>query len=277
MKKYILLLIISLILLSSCASDSLEIGVLSDIHGNLDAMNHLLNQMQDVDVIVVIGDMVLNEKLRYGKQDTINDEEELISILKDINTFITQNDIPVYIIPGNHETKESYRNAFETFEAKSKMKNINETINVNIENIKDMSNGGIINIKGFTISFLPGYYTKTNANQKFLPDDGFFLSDQQMENLILPNVDLIVSHGPPKTEEIIDKIYSGSNVGSKKMRDLMLKNNIKYGIFGHIHEGKGTAKPTKGSVWFNPGAVEQGNAGTLKIGNRGAAEAKYTG
>ncbi len=274
-----------------------KIGVLSDIHGDINATAHFLDvfKREGVDFIIVPGDIPLNEKLRYGAASVTNgerdDEEEIFSILK----LISGRNFSAYVIPGNHESKRAYYGAF------SRLKE--SLTNEGYDRVKDMSYGGkeSIYLSGndtelfdvLDVVFLPGYYVNVTNNHKFLTDDGFFLSYDDMKKYILgdnkENIDIIVSHGPPLTNSPkgIDVLYSGEHVGSKEMRDLIIANKIPLGIFGHIHEASGgviletdsgnetiedaLAKEGKSyplsseSLWINPGSVDEGSAGIVGV------------
>lgn len=50
-------------------------------------------------------------------------------------------------------------------------------------------------------------------------------------------IDILISHGPPYM--LLDEVYPGEHVGSKKLFDRMLRVRPKLTVFGHIHETRG--------------------------------------
>ena len=117
-----------------------------------------------------------------------------------------------------------------------------------------------------------------------MEDDGYFISDEMMENIskfvaIADSPVLLISHGPPLgwDEKSIDYANNRKNVGSAKLLEVMKENGIKFGLFGHIHEAYG-ATDMSGNVvqestfvdelLFNPGAVKDGRGGVVEIDNR---------
>lgn len=51
---------------------------------------------------------------------------------------------------------------------------------------------------------------------------------------ITKDTDILLTHGPPY--QILDQTREGKFAGSKTLKDKISNSNIKYHIFGHIHE-----------------------------------------
>lgn len=57
--------------------------------------------------------------------------------------------------------------------------------------------------------------------------------------LIPENTDILITHGPPKG--ILDKVFTGEEVGCEDLTEAVNRVCPKYHIFGHIHEAYGQA------------------------------------
>lgn len=57
--------------------------------------------------------------------------------------------------------------------------------------------------------------------------------------LIPDNTDILITHGPPKG--ILDKVFTGEEVGCEDLTEAVKRVRPKYHIFGHIHEAYGQA------------------------------------
>ncbi len=276
------ILVISLFLLVSCnfnIENSIKYGILSDIHGDVDSLNHFLNRFQEekVDAILILGDSVFNEHL-YGLDDKKDDALEMNEVLDSVLKKFPN--LPIYIIPGNHETKRSYDEVLEGYKQ-----------NPIYANLIDMNSQRFVDGDVVDIISLPGYYLKAS----YMEEDGYFISDEMMQNVskfvaMADSPVLLISHGPPKGinkdsidyadlgqrnfQQAVSYANYGENVGSEKMLEVMKSNNIKFGLFGHIHEAYG-ATDILGNVvqqgvfskelLFNPGSVEDGRAGIVEI------------
>ena len=63
---------------------------------------------------------------------------------------------------------------------------------------------------------------------------------QKHWNLIPPNTDILITHGPPF--EILDSNVEGENVGCHNLRATVKKIHPAFHVFGHIHEAYGRIK-----------------------------------
>ena len=70
----------------------------------------------------------------------------------------------------------------------------------------------------------------------------FMLSEEELSNIynkIPKNTNILLTHSPPFG--ILDKTVFGISAGSKSLEKKLWKvNNLKYHIYGHIHEAHGT-------------------------------------
>ncbi|MBW3010982.1 metallophosphoesterase, partial [Candidatus Woesearchaeota archaeon] len=118
MKKIFLVLFV-ILFVAGCGTprgfpgpgDETIFGIISDIHanGNYDNLGNALDQFEskEVDAVIILGDLVLNEQHKYGKTDSVPDDEEIYMVLK--RTLMRG--YPTFVIPGNHETKEAWEKA----------------------------------------------------------------------------------------------------------------------------------------------------------------------
>ncbi len=271
-------------------------GVMSDIQDK--TQNHIyftkaFNAL-GVDAIIIAGDTSNRKTSIQGKTDY----QESYSVLEDI---LKNTELPVYVIPGNHESKKDYYDIISKLSSEHL-------------NLIDLAAPGIaadrmVEFKGISIIPLPGYHIK-----EMVVDGGFLfnnvmeyypmkdcLADPSSEDkhsckLGKSDISLLVAHGPPKgiTKNSIDAILSGDNlpednawknVGNQQINELMLNTGINFGVFGHIHEAGRKAVDTNDNlieegVWsdslnlnagpamewdMNKGEHSEGSAGIIDI------------
>ncbi len=242
-----------------------RLGLLSDIHGRLDRLDGFLVQFKELKVqaILVSGDSVLNEQLSYGQSYQVEDETELATVLDHLEGA----HVPVFVIPGNHEGRKIYKEAFRTERP----------------HVKDLVHYRFVDLKGVDLVSLPGYYIDTDQTHRFLPTDGFFLSKGEIQNLSVlmeakKDADpvLVITHGPPLStlENGVDIVPGVGHTGSEELREVLLKNPVSFVVFGHIHEAGPQAENStdripegifSSQLWINVGAVQDSHAGILEI------------
>lgn len=77
---------------------------------------------------------------------------------------------------------------------------------------------------------------------------------KQHWDLIPNNVDILITHGPPKN--VLDKtIYSQENVGCEDLLDKVNQVRPKIHVFGHIHEGYGVKEENR-TTFINASSVD---------------------
>lgn len=194
----------------------MKLLVMSDTHNQHEQLNNYIENIKDVDVIVHAGD-ASNSKAR-----PINNNE--------LNTFLKwYNDlnIPVKIfVPGNHDV---------SMETLSIDKSLYPSVNFLIHDRLEI-NGVVFFGSPYTPTFGTGWAfnksrSKINRAWESISDD----------------VDVLITHGPPLG--ILDKTFSGVNCidyknlntymlscGDSALLKKIMKSNIKYHIFGHIHD-----------------------------------------
>lgn len=239
MKIYILIIFI---LIFSCSLDNNDLivkqtilddndfavfGVLSDVHGDVSRVEHFLNVFKNYDVEYVILPGDIAEHFRKTS-NMLSDEEQIYQVLKIVSEF----NKTVFVIPGNHDSKEAYYNAISR---------------LNKSNIIDGSQTRYFNGNNFNLVFVPGYFIPSMT-----VNNGFVFNEKDIELIkpVITKQTIIVSHSPPKftTKNAIDVVYDGKNVGSDLLTSLIKEKNISFGIFGHIHEVGGKAVNLKEQI-----------------------------
>ncbi len=237
----------------------IKYGVISDLHGETRKVEFFskLFLKNNVDGIIVLGDLPENENLRYGKKDT-NDKKEIEEILY----VLGKTGLPILVIPGNHETKKDYETA---------MKKVRKIY----PNIFDMTQYRIFDGKGVDFVSLPGYQIKTIPGRKLIPDNGYYISPEEIMRTgeIIEGLDdvvVLLTHGPPYTNTSNKLgpgvIYNGRDVGDETTTKMMEKYGIKFAFSGHIHEAGGNASTLEGKLLPEGKYLSEGviNFGTLE-------------
>lgn len=96
-------------------------------------------------------------------------------------------------------------------------------------------------------------------------DWAFMESDQALVARyakIPKDTDVLLTHGP--AQFILDEVPRG-HVGSKALLDRLLEINVKYHIFGHIHECGGRMVKSKKWVAINASYLTNYHGGTSKV------------
>jgi len=125
------------------------------------------------------------------------------------------------LICGNHEVEIS-RQPFQLLQQMCEN-----------EGIQILNNSHTV-INGLTIFGSP--YTPKFGNWAYMKED-YLLAD--IYNSIQPNVDILITHGPPLG--ILDQNMAGHYCGSNSLKNRIEElDNLKLHVFGHIHESRGT-------------------------------------
>jgi len=194
---------------------------------------------RSVDWIVVNGDLAY-------------ESETLPEVLE----VLGKSGLPVFINIGNGESVAPF----------------NDALLVAMEKHTNVFNTNFIRLvegAGLSMVTMPGYY-----DPKYIhPPDGCHYTPENIKSILeLARLSkrkprLLISHGPPKGVNTsgLDVIHNGTNVGDPMLNEVMAKNKIRYGIFGHILEAGGRGVNTKQepvepgvkskSLWVNAGSA----------------------
>lgn len=224
--------------------DILRFGVLSDIHGAADHAAYFVDFFlaRGVDAFLVPGDTV--DHFRNAVPDLVELEEVL--------SLLSAPGLPVFLIPGNHETKDVYYGTLAKLGRK---------------NIIDMTSIRRADLGVATIISLPGYNLPA-----FVADGGFFFDGREW--LALTNLSsnalglrILLSHQIPRSTRSngIDAVFSGEHVGDATLVRVMNDSQLDVSVGSHIHEAGGQAETRDGlsvaqqvfskTLYLNPGSV----------------------
>jgi Icc-related predicted phosphoesterase len=252
--------------ISSDEDDSASYGVISDIHGETKKARSFAEEFKRRGVvgIIISGDIPLNEGLRYGRRDSREDETEI----KEVLSAVAETGLPVFVIPGNHERKHDYESALAKVTAE-------------YENVIDMTRFRVFDGDDADFVSLPGYQVFKSGNMQFIPEDGYWVKPDTIRETGklregLDDAVVLITHGAGKTTGDYDRTknprvgpattYSGQDVGDVLTREMQIKNDIQFGVVGHIHEAGGNAATFDGQM-VEPGEWAKqftANFGTLE-------------
>jgi hypothetical protein len=215
----------------------MKLLILSDIHGEYEKLNKVIESIEDkFDIIVCNGDVT--DMFNIPKEFSQLDIADLI-----IQKILSMNK-PLLCVPGNHDPYEIL-NVFDDYGI-----NLHEKIKT-IEKIDFIGFGG----------------ADTPFNTMFEP------SEREIEESLgklkkeIKNRFVFVVHNPPKNTKL-DLTSAGKHVGSGVIRNFILENKPILVISAHIHEASGIDKIDKTTLFY-PGAVFDGFYGIVEITERG--------
>ncbi|MFH1439173.1 MAG: metallophosphoesterase [Candidatus Woesearchaeota archaeon] len=293
---------------SNNISDEIEIdeteiirfGVISDIHADTSNIEYFMDKFigngndsnnkdsnENVDAVLVLGDFNDMNGYKAGSDfDEIRTVMETIlnnSYFHDSKTSSTAK-VPVYVIPGNHEAKAGYEKVMNAMKIAFGYDNLHDMSGWNIETLSFETLNNERENKTISVNLIPipGYHLKefTNPNGYLYDDDKLSELENKIDGLNKNSVNLIVAHGLPlgKTRESIDAIFteeSGEiivkNVGNPSINKLMQKHNIKFGVFGHIHEAGMKAAAWSDDFWEGEKIIKQNKWSSSLFLNPGPA------
>lgn len=272
MNKIFVLSWIILILLAtvSCSSPSFEFsgekviergrdldgkvsfGVISDIHGQAKKARIMAQELKNrgVDAFILPGDLGCNNEISNRCANTPADKEEIKSSIE----AVAAAGLPVFVIPGNHESKQDYDAAMEAAQQ-------------SYPNIIDMTKYRVVDGLVADIISLPGYSFQSGMVQvkerdgviditaaKFIPTNGFLIHDEDISSLNqyrqgLDDPIILVTHAGGKTNasKSPTTTFEGTDVGDERITYAMKEQNISFAVVGHIHEAGGLAVTVDGA------------------------------
>ena len=200
-----------------------KFGLISDIHSQTEKMKQILKlfEKNSIDFIVIAGD-IYDSPIFRGYFTESSGYKQMLNVLK----ILSDQKLPVFVIPGNHENKFVYKKAMKKFQEK---------------NIIDMVEYRSIDLNWIQVISLPGYQF-----ENFVVPNGYF-SDKsfvmQTSVFVKNKISLLVSHGPPKINGIITPAitHSGRDVGDANITKMAKRSGIKFIVCGHVHEASGIA------------------------------------
>ncbi|WEU40773.1 MAG: metallophosphoesterase [Candidatus Odinarchaeum yellowstonii] len=212
----------------------LKIIAISDIHGNIGVIEKLVEALKQLggnpDLIIIAGDIT-----HFGG---LNDALDVFKILSRIESK------RLFFIPGNCDSPE-----LEKFE----------------------SDGVVFNIHMETAEYLGYTFIGLGGSSKTPFHTLYEFSEEEIGNMLeklsLKVYDaaklITVTHDPPYNT-LIDLNKRGVHVGSRKIRDFILKKRHFIHISGHIHEARGKDL-LGGTILVNPGNASSGYYSVIEI------------
>ncbi len=210
-------------------------GVFSDIHGETKRLQVLVTEMQQrgAEAFIVLGDTPENDRLRSGgrQEEQRSDQSEMVEAF----TILARSGLPVFVTVGNHETHQAYQNALREVSAA-------------YPNLIDLVQYRSVDGDDVDLVSLPGYQIPAAGNRRFIPQDGYWASPEEISRMGtvqqgLDDAVVLVTHGPPEVGAIKSPgtIFSGKDVGDEATREMLLSTKIPFTLSGHIHEAGGIA------------------------------------
>lgn len=200
----------------------MKILAVSDIHGNRTRCRRLYEKFKSnkFDVVIIAGDLT---------------QFQGIDVATEIVSIITRLGKKGFFIPGNCDPPQLLH-----------VDTLVGSMNIHGKKIEIKEFNLSIEIIGFGGSLLTPFTTWIE-----FPEEEF------EKKLPIPEKKFIlVSHNPPYNTKI-DKIWRGSHVGSRILREYIIKYQPLVTVSGHIHESRGIDN-IGGTVIVNPGPLQNG-------------------
>lgn len=221
----------------------MKILVIADVHGHYNKLGKVLDAAgRSYDLMICPGDFtdMFNTPTDFSQTDVANlVVQKLLSANK-----------PLFCVPGNHDPYEIVE-LFNEF-------------GVNLH-------AGVRTFMGF--DFVGWGGAATPFNTIFEPTEKE--TEAALDGLATKtkNPVVLVVHNPPKDTKA-DRIMTGQHVGSKVIRDFILKTKPPLVITAHIHEARAIDKLGESTVFY-PGPAYEGWYGIVEIDAKGVrCEAK---
>lgn len=73
-------------------------------------------------------------------------------------------------------------------------------------------------------------------------------------NAMPQKLDVLITHGPPKY--ILDMSYRQEHIGSESLLEVVSRRDIRYNVFGHVHEHGGCVQTEGPTTFINAAVVD---------------------
>ena len=185
-----------------------------------------------------VAGVVVDGDSAYG----VDDQDTTLS---ELFTFLGAQELPIYAIIGNSESRSSFNRA--VLAAYRAHPNV-----INLDLVRRVEGDG------FVLVSLPGYYDKRyiheSAGCAYKSDDVQALLGLAKD---APAPVVLVSHGPPRQSGkfALDSTNDGHNVGDPELASVMQQAKVSFGVFGHILESGGRATDLAGKKQVKPNSL----------------------
>jgi len=233
------------------ADNEASFGVMADCHGYYKNAKEFaeLFKNQEVNGIVILGDSA--QQFRQKSDPRLTSNEEIFKCVE----AAAVTGLPVYVIPGNHDTRTDYAKAMQDLQKK-------------YSNVFDLSTIRVVDGDDFDFVSNPfGTDFTYDGSDNFKGSKQDIIAISNYVKLLTDNdAKILLTHQPPrcKGKNGIDVTYDGRNVGDKTLDRVVRENNLNV-FLAHIHEAGGRSngaggignwhsKPSE-QIRLNPGAV----------------------
>ena len=207
----------------------MKIIAIPDLHGSNKGIDKIANELSDADIVLLAGDLT-----NFGNVP------DAARIVGEIRKYADE----IYAVPGNCDYGDVNQYLIEQgIGLHGKGAVIDGTAFVGV--------GGSLPAPGGT----PTEYSESEL-QEFM--------DHAIED-VPDNLPLILMAHQPPLDTKIDRITSGTHVGSKAVRTFIEKHQPLICFSGHIHEGVGVDSIGQTKL-INPGPFRQGSYAFAEIG-----------
>jgi len=198
----------------------MKLLVFTDIHGDSTVISKLLLKIkkEKPEAMICAGDIT---NFGFG----------IKSILKKLDSA----NIPLFIIPGNHETDEEIR-----------------IYGQGLKNIRSIHLKPALFHSLYIIGCGGGGFTQQHAEFE-MSEKKFADSMKKLRMQDNKYKTILVTHQPP-FKTLLDPVY-GDHSGSTSIRKFIEKHQPEYCITGHIHENEGKQDKIGKTIILNPGPL----------------------
>ncbi|MFW6230683.1 MAG: metallophosphoesterase family protein [Nanoarchaeota archaeon] len=221
-----------------------KIGVLSDIEGSIEYAQKAAGKLkqEDIDCIIIAGDSYENHEIKYHPRFPY-EKDKRRQMKQGLLPFVKLG-VPVYIIPGNHENKNVYRNVLKELRKKHK-------------NLFDIT-GKTVKRPSFAIVGLGGFhdFMLSDPDALLIEKRDHKKAEKEIKKLSGKQPIIFVSHGPPLSTAFIDMVDGFGHTGDVEITRI-LDENVQdvINIHGHIHERGGEYEKFRSGISINIAAI----------------------
>ncbi len=224
---------------------TLKIGMVSDIEGDIEGAKKTAKKLkgEEPDLVVIAGDCYENDAIRSVPMfpGESNKQKQMRRCLEPYASIGTE----TFVIPGNHEKRKVYTNVINRLKRDH-------------PKVRDMHLKTYVT-DGVCMIFLGGYH-----NAMLSEPEGFILDETDYEwvHKTLKKLKkkekpiVLVSHGPPMSQGMLDFLPFFGNVGDEVLSDIIssFKGDL-LNLHGHIHEKGGEQYKFKDTMAINVASV----------------------
>ncbi|MEM0341015.1 MAG: metallophosphoesterase family protein [Acidilobaceae archaeon] len=207
--------------------ETVKILAVSDIHGRVDIYKKIVKKVDNVDVIMIAGDV--------SPYDIGNTRRSLEDIVKESEGR------KVLVVPGNVDDPNEFDGV------------------TGVENV----HGRALELRGFVVIGIGGSPPTPFFTINELSEDEIEATLRSAISTVNTEKLVILSHSPPYGTRV-DVITSGANVGSHALRAVIEEFRPLLCVCGHIHEARGADRIGR-TLIINPGPAMRGYYAVIEL------------